>query len=308
MSNSNEAYIKIPRSFTMEYSQINSILNQLARIEDSNVNAIGLDFTVTSFFSAELSTFLGIIIQYLQGRGYKLFTINLKTDSKVGKILSKNEFLKLIMDRDPIRDTYNSTIKYVKVNSDNINSINSYLENNFIPKFESTVRINDLNRELEESFKDSIFEFSDNISAHSHSKYLYMCGQYFHNNKELKMAIADMGITIPRNLREHQVLLDKVGDEEYINWAMQKGNSTKEIPQSGMGLNEIKEAMKRLGHMTIVSNRGYWKQNYDGTIQKKLLSEPFPGTLLHMNILLDKSNYYENDILNIFENNDELVF
>jgi len=308
MNNLNKEYIKLPRSFTMDYGQINSILNQLAVIENSDVHEIGLDFTYTEFFSAELSTFLGIIIQHLQSKGYKLSTLNLKADSKIGKILSKNEFLKLVMDRDPIKDTYNSTIKYVKVNSDNINSINSYLENNFIPKFESTVNTNTLNKELEESFKDSIFEFSDNINSHSHSKYLYMCGQYFYNNKELKMAIADMGITIPKNLREHKVLLDDVGDEEYINWAMQKGNSTKEIPQSGMGLNEIKEAMKKLGHMTILSNRGYWRQNYDGTIEKKLLSEPFPGTLLHMNILLNKSNYYENDILNIFENNDELIF
>jgi len=308
MDNLNKAYIKIPRSFTMDYEQIDSILNELAVIRNSDVHEIGLDFTYTNFFSAELSTFLGIIIQHLQSEGYELFARNLKIDSKVGRILSKNEFLKLIMDKDPIRDTYNSTIKYVKVNSENINSINSYLENNFIPKFESTVKTSGLNKELEESFKDSIFEFSDNISSHSHSKYLYMCGQYFYNNKELKMAIADMGITIPRNLREHHVLVGGVSDDEYIDWAMQKGNSTKGIPQSGMGLNEIKEAMKRLGHMTIVSNRGYWKQSYDGTIEKKLLSEPFPGTLLHMNILLNKSSDYENDILNIFENNDDLVF
>lgn len=276
---------------------IGSILSLFSSLTPADFdNDVCVNFVNVNWISAEMTTLLGMEMRRLQQKKYKVFTTGMK--GLVKGILEKNGFNQIILNSAKGIDTYGTTIPYIEIDAENRDNINNYLTDAVFPQISSHFA-------LEQSFRDAVFEVADNTHVHSNSSILYMCGQYFPKKKSLMFAIADNGISIPQKVNSNKFFYPILGgenDAKLIDWATRRGNSTKSVPSSGLGLFEIKETMLSLGELTIISNWGYWKINNSGTSLKRTLSSPFNGTLIHFNFLLNQTTSYD------YDDNDNLSF
>lgn len=137
---------------------------------------------------------------------------------------------------------------------------------------------------LLKKFRESIYEIFSNAVIHSQTKLgIFSCGQYFHKKHRLDFSVADLGIGIRRNIHERLGL--DLSAEEAISWALEGKNTTKAGPiPGGLGLKLLREfIVKNEGRIQIVSDKGYWELS-EGTVKTKAFAEPFPGTVVTIEI------------------------
>lgn len=279
--------IPLPSSIRVSgNAEMSNILAAINHLKSSSYDAkVSFDFSNVDWFSAEMTTFLGMEIRRLQDQGYKVYTTKMR--SHIRLILDKNGFTERLLHNPRKEDVFATTIPYVELKSDDVDAINNYISNSVFKKIG-----NFLTSDTEQRFKQAIFEIADNTHTHSQSNLILMCGQYFPQQRRLAFTIADNGISIPVNVNNSLTIYDDYNsknDTELINWSMQIGNSTKLVPESGLGLFDIMETMKRLGELTVISNYGYWKMTSEGTRIRRYLCFPLHGTLIHFNFLLEQS-------------------
>jgi len=118
--------------------------------------------------------------------------------------------------------------------------------------------------------------------------------------KPLHFTIVDKGITIKENVCNF--LAESLSGSETIQWAIVRGNSTKQ-EVGGLGLGIIFDFINlNKGKIHIVSADGYYEFS-NGQETTKTLSNPFEGTLVNLTFdLTDKHHYYleEESLDNIF--------
>jgi len=121
---------------------------------------------------------------------------------------------------------------------------------------------------------------------------IFTCGQHFPRKDRIDFAIADLGIGIPRTLKDKKGL--QYSPEQAINWAMEGHNTTKTGPiPGGLGLKLLREFIRlNQGCIQVVSDVGYWEQRSDGTVDRRTLLSPFPGTVVNIEINTADINSY----------------
>jgi len=270
--------IKIPVNTNFNFQSISKMLNQIASITKID-SEICFDFSEVSWFSAELTTFLGVEFKYLFDKDFKLYVTGLH--GQILTILEKNGFLHKFHVGKKIPDFNHTTIPFEIIHSDDVEKINSYLTTSVFPKTKLGI-----SNDLIKNFKSIVFEITDNTKQHSKSSNVLMCGQWFPRKNELTFTIADDGITIPKKI-ESSIPLDFTKDTDYIEWATELGTSTKTHLEAGLGLFDLKSTMAECGELSILSRNGFWKMTSSGTIISHTLKNKFHGTLIHMNFLLN---------------------
>ena len=119
---------------------------------------------------------------------------------------------------------------------------------------------------------------------HSHTKLgIFSCGQFFPRQDRLDFTVADLGISIPENIKNYTG--HELSPEEAIIWATKEGHTTKRshLP-GGLGLKILCEFIDLNGGcLQIVSDAGYW-QRRNCKIVTKSLSYAFPGTVVSVEI------------------------
>ena len=128
-----------------------------------------------------------------------------------------------------------------------------------------------------------IFEIVHNIKEHSGSKEVLICGQWYPTKGKLALAIADVGMSIPKKINNYFKTVGKKQQPDWwaINWATEKGNSTKAILDGGLGLYELKNSFMDHGQLKILSNNALLLYNKEEAYYSEL-DYSFPGTLLHL--------------------------
>lgn len=276
--------LKFPKEITLKPSAVGYISRQFEKANSSSDEHVHFDFSKTDWINAELSVLIGVLLHHLFENKKKI--TGTPQHKKVRDALAKNGFLKeykLINENSP--DMLNNTIPYKVFKSNDEEAIYKYLSVDVYNRIKEHLRDND-QRLFDEKFEqliDNIFELVHNITEHSESSDLFICGQYYFNENKLSIAIADSGITIPNKFKEsyHDI---KHNDSEIINNATSQGISTKKSEASGLGLFTLKESVNGLGSLKILSNRGL--ATYQGEKNDKLteLEHPFNGTLVRISI------------------------
>lgn len=248
--------------------------------------SIEIDMRNTVWFDAEMSAVFGAILYKLGDNVNSISLTNIP--AQVEKILSKNGFLSNY-GREPIPDTWGTTIPYRRFAAKDDRYFASYIEDEFIHRPE----IPHMSSGLIKKFRESVFEIFSNAVIHSRTKLgIFSCGQNYPSQKKLDFCIADLGIGIRRNLLE-TLNLD-LSPEVAIDWATRDSNTTKKgrIP-GGLGLKLLSEFIKRnKGRLQIISDSGYWSLDSNG-IEKKLLPGVFPGTVVNVEInTSDEESYF----------------
>jgi len=218
----------------------------------------------------------------------RLNTVNFKNiPGPVQKILQKNGFLSYYGHAKKL-DEYGTTIQYNRFERKDDRYFGSYIEKHFKNK-----AIPDMSPALRKKFWESIFELFSNAVSHSKTEMgIFTCGQHFPAKKRIDFAIADLGIGIPKNLKDKKKLI--LPPPEAINWAMEGRNTTKTGPiPGGLGLKLLREFIHlNKGRIQVISDTGYWEQCSDGTVNKDLLPHPFPGTVVNIEINTADTNTY----------------
>ena len=155
---------------------------------------------------------------------------------------------------------------------------------------------------LKEDIVSRIFELYQNAFGHGVSKVIkdgnhidvVSCGSYDNNTKTISLCIVDLGGGICKNVLEytrnfaHLSHIDN--DSKALNWALQRGNTTKtdsiveDMPR-GVGLDILKEFVSlNKGKLEIYTNECCAYVNESGEYEIEELDFNFTGTLALISI------------------------
>ncbi len=245
------------------------------------------------WIDANMCAPLGAIIKKKRLEGSKFKIGKISAGSK--KIFLKNHFLTQFQ-LPPIHDTHKTTIKYKWFDTEKNakEEFSGYVDRHFKS---GEMGIPDMSPLLITKFRQSLYEVFLNSLEHSNSKHgVFACGQYFPQQNRLDFSIADLGHGIAQNI--YKELATSLSPESAILWAL-SGNTTRRGKPGGLGLKLIQDFLElNNGRMIIVSHKGYGCIE-NGQVTTKSFTEPFPGTVVTIEInTADKSSYRLKDELN----------
>lgn len=149
----------------------------------------------------------------------------------------------------------------------------------------------DLSDELAGAIVGNVWEIFANSLEHSNSfTGVAVCGQHYPSRHELALAIVDLGVSIPGNVRRH---LDngKMSSEEALKWAMTRGNSTRTTSPGGLGLDMLKEFIAvNNAEMSLYSNNGFFRW-FGNREQYGTMPSIFRGTIVNLTLKCDGRHY-----------------
>ncbi len=246
---------------------------------------VEIDMGATTWFEADMCAAFGAILYSL---GKNLNTVALTNiPPKVGDILSRNGFLSHY-GRVRISDRWRTTISYQRFDVKDDRYFSSYIEDELIHRSEMP----EMSPGLLKKFRESIFEIFSNAVWHSRTEMgIFSCGQFFPTRNRIEFTVADLGVGIRQNIRDH-IGLD-LSPEEAIVWATTGNSTTKRgnVP-GGLGLKLLGEFIDlNNGCLQIVSDAGYWHRENKGICTVRL-SHPFPGTVINIEINTADTNSY----------------
>lgn len=148
-----------------------------------------------------------------------------------------------------------------------------------------------MGEELKRKISESIYEIFMNAKMHSHSEYVYTCGQYFPKKDIIEFTIVDIGQGFKNNINKR--FNKNMSAVQAIQWAAEAGNTTKQNAPGGIGLAILKEFITlNDGTFQIVSDDGFYEY-HEGQDVYCTLYTPFPGTVVNMKFRTnDRGSYY----------------
>lgn len=118
-------------------------------------------------------------------------------------------------------------------------------------------------------------------------------GQFYPTMGYFEVAFYDSGFGIPGRVKDFRAIKMTARDHECIEWALQKGNSTRPLGETGgLGLHLLRDFLRvNHGSIQIVSGNGYFGQDEYGQSSFLTLRNPIAGTLVNMRVVFDDNLY-----------------
>jgi hypothetical protein len=185
-----------------------------AALESARFTNLEIDMTGVGWFDADMCALFGAILYRLGAQGNGIALTNLQPG--VEKILTKNGFL-THYGRAPLRDSYRTTVPYQRFDVKDDRFFAAYVESKFVSRMEMPK----MSAALMKRFRESVFEIFSNAVIHSQTTQgIFSCGQLFPTRKTLDFSVADLGIGIRRNVKDHTG--QDLQAHEAIAWATQE--------------------------------------------------------------------------------------
>lgn len=184
-----------PKKLNNDANSYNCLIDFYNEWKHCKNEHIVINLADTTFIEANLVAFLGAIFDDLTGLKY-LNAISLSNvNDKIKTILQKNNFLSYF-GYERLEDTYNTTVEYRKIKSNNVSEFIEYL--NY--KLFTIEKFPDLPTSLRRVLISSMAEIFINAGMHTKCDFVYICGQYFPNEHRLDFSIVNLGTTIKENV------------------------------------------------------------------------------------------------------------
>jgi hypothetical protein len=266
------------RSDTAGFSRLARLAEELSVYRNTKIK---IDIGRVTWLDAHLAAPLLIVIRRTAARGNRVEFINPQPD--VGLMLRKILFL-----AGAATDTHGTTMPTTEFDLADGVKFSLYAK-----KHLSRKEVPDMTPALQGKFFEGIDELFANSSLHSNASIkLAVCGQFYPRNRRLDFTLADGGRTISGSLRDAKI--DFYSDDGAIAWAMEPYNTTRQgdIP-GGLGSKLLREFIElNGGKLIVVSRAGFWCQKGAKVIHS-LLSHPFPGTAVILEINTADRNKYD---------------
>ena len=243
---------------------------------------INLNFDGVNFIDANLCAFLYGIIYYLnKTRGVKTY-IEFKSLSRDLNVLMRNGFTNYIAGNQfkfkpaDFRDT---TIPLMNFSQSDVDLYCNYVERDFLhQRGLKKVKFND-----KERIVTSYLEIFDNVGLHANTTDpIFVCGQYFPVQCELKFTLVDLGDGFLKRIAEYTRDSERISSgADAVSWAI-KGNSTKKDVKGGTGLRDIFWfCFKTGGSLHIATDNCYFNLT-NKTVTTHKIPNHFCGATIHL--------------------------
>ena len=267
----------LPAEIHHDHASFEALANLYGQTKECIFDNIEIDMESTRWFDADMCAAFGAILYSLGNNANTVSLIHVH--HRVNSILSKNGFMSHY-GRKKIPDRWGTTIAYQRFDVKDDRYFSGYIENELIHRSEMPEMLPGLLKK----FRESIFEIFSNAVLHSDTNLgIFCCGQFFPTRDRLDFTVADLGVGMRQNIKNHTGL--EFSPEMAINWATEEFNTTKRggVP-GGLGLKLLCEFIDLNGGcIQIVSDAGYWQRNNNETVTNSL-SYPFPGTVVNVEI------------------------
>lgn len=279
--------LQLPKRVESNFEGYQSLISLLKNTSSTIFEDVVIDFSETVWFEANLCAVLAACINTVEDSLNNVSIDNLP--QSIHTIFSKNHFLSYYGGQMVI-DFHETAIKFKKYKVSEEKRIKEQLDKELLEKGDFPK----LSSLLKKKIGESIFEIFINASMHGGASHVYSCGQYYPNKnpKRIDFTIVDLGRTIKANVASF--LNKNVNGQEAIEWAVQKGNTTKTgtIP-GGLGLKLIQDFMElNKGKIQIVSADGFWEFS-NQEVRARSFGHEFPGTIVNLEFNLDDNSYYQ---------------
>jgi len=247
-----------------------------------------LDFGDVERLEPNLCAILGAILETNMLKGATIKIINFDS-VYLNKVCTSNGFLDLIAGNPSKPSSLHGCIPYMSFLIENEEEVENYISK-FVLLSEKVPRMSELARK---KVIRSIFEIYQNAVLHSDSKRVYVCGQFYDQNKRMALTMVDIGKSFKTNINQHSPNLSNLTASECIDWATKIGNTTKKQEDpGGLGLDLIREFLKlNGGKLQIQSSNGYWSEQKGRTFVKDTNSV-FHGSIVNIEFNLNDQNSY----------------
>jgi hypothetical protein len=277
----------IPKNVGSNFSGYDLLAKINFETWDTQEKDICLDFLENEWFDPNLCSPLGAIITNLQERKNTVKIINLQESTE--SLFTRNGFFSLVDTNYVNEKFYTHCIDFSYFNLSDVEPFQKYIDEKLlgvkaIPKMSSA---------LKRVINERIIEIFNNAHEHGRCRHVFACGQLFEGEKKLRFTMADMGVTIRRNVNENFRTGRSLNGVECINWAVEFGNTTKKgsIP-GGLGFTIIRTFLRlNQGAFQIISSEGFWEER-GNQIFTDFLTNRFLGTIVTFEINLNDQQSY----------------
>lgn len=194
-----------------------------------------------------------------------------------------------LLNGDKYVESVNSAIPIREFDMNNEELVQQYiyryiLKSELVPKMSSGAQ--------KKVFR-SIFEIYQNSVMHSGAKSNFVCGQYFKYRGTMALTMVEIGRTFKDNVCSHHSDFGHYTGKESLEWAVEKGNTTKKANETGgLGLDLIREFLGlNIGKLQILSADGYWEEK-KGVIFATDCDFSFQGSVVNIEFNLRDPNIY----------------
>lgn len=255
------------------YREILQVYNKLTQFKDQSHT-----IRIERWFDANMCAVLGALVEDIPDVKFEI------SEDDIQNVFSRNGFV-AHCDFPAQPDTWHTTIPYIRIPAQNyVTDLKSYL-----PMLTRSDGFPNITKALEKKIFENIAELFENANLHSHSSYIFSCGQYKPKTKVLYFTVVDRGMgflqsvgSFDKSVRTHS---------EAIDWALKEGNSTKEHHSGGLGLTLLQNFIKKNGgRMTIISGNCFYMVEPEHSWKK--LIYPFPGSVISLKFNSDDPATY----------------
>lgn len=238
---------------------------------------IYIDMYRLEWIDANLSSLFNAILHKLRAENNLYFSTDLNFLLRNFDILFRNG---LFITEKEIYDERESTValkSFIKdQDADFIDYVqNDLLEHRGMPNFPRSVK---------EGILNELIEIQCNIHEHSKTDYpFFVCGQYYPRNGSLNFSIVDLGVGfLPAIKRKTKSLVQT--NYNAIQWALQRGTTTKINVPGGLGLYNLKKYCENNNSiMHIITGDTFWSSEYDNSlITHRTFNAPIGGTIINL--------------------------
>jgi anti-sigma regulatory factor (Ser/Thr protein kinase) len=262
-------------------------------------------FTGCGFLQQNAVAFIGGLVRLVLHRGNDVYFQLSSIQDNVRVNLEQNGFLHQLGFTEQgyaRRPWKGNSIPYREDKKHDDDSFVDYLSEKWLGR--NWIDVDD---SLKDHITQPIIEAYINVFDHANSPIgVITCGQYYPQRKRLKLAMVDFGIGIPNSVRSFQND-PNLPSEEAIEWAFQKGTTTKKgnPVARGVGLEFLKDFIEdNGGKLEIYSDTGYARieSGREETYSKRRIG--FDGTLVQITLQC-KERFYQLPSIQDFDSGDD---
>ncbi len=145
-----------------------------------------------------------------------------------------------------------------------------------------------------------VSELINNVYDHSKSPVgAYVFGQFFPNKRQIKLAVSDAGIGIPKTVNGHlqKQGKNKLSNKECLEWAFENKNTIQSIPANkGLGLNTITSFLSvNKGILRLLTDSIGQKLENNEIFYYEYSPLVFSGTVIEITINVDNLQELDED-------------
>lgn len=270
--------IHLRGNFGTTYEGVEKLMSFYVQASQYSDATIFINFSKLSWLDANLTAFLNALIFKLVRENNLAFETDYSFLKEKFHVLFRNGWLK--DENEFSSDDRNSTVPFFEFRHTEEDKFIEYIEEKLM-RHRSMYCID---KQTKRRIIADLTEVFQNI-RHSRTNYpSFICGQYFPNNKELKLTLVDLGVGFLLPIKEftsNQV----DNDIDAIKWALSGKSSTVSNPATdigGFGLEGIYRYSKQSnGEFQIYTGKGFWGTSLQD-INGRTSDNHFIGSLINL--------------------------